>query len=310
MLYSLILTALISQAPEKAILDKVPEDWYRSTTRLFEYCVDVQFQHPVCPQINKASFSDVDFQSEFFKAPVDQLNYRTLFQAFVLYEVGRPPVYWFVGLELSKDAPEGVSSRLYAEARWLWARILFDQGKYEESLKFFNLVVDEMKGRALFHQQRAWAQFFNSKFDRALGSIVSAESPLIYSVPYFEKFFLRALIEKEKCRYGDAIRTITSGRAALRYSKADPSQHPWVVLCERRKLGTTCSRLHSWYQRVYNQKVKKGLNDLDLLEIELRDRLTPGQKEKSSSPVRWPFIGENWRDELGYHSVPIESKCG
>lgn len=305
--FSLLLVS--SGASEKSILEKVPEDWYTSTTKLFQYCVDVKFEHPICPQINKGNFTDFDFSSEFFQPPVGSLSARTLFQATVLYQVNRPPSYWFVGLKLDEKKPDHISDRLWAEAQWLWARILFDQRKYEESLKYFDKLVDEFKGRALFHQQRAWAQFFTGKFDRALGSIVSAESPLIYPVPFFEKYFLRALIEKENCQYKEAVQTITSGRAALQYSEPNPDQHPWVVLCNENNLGATCSRLRSWYSRVYQNNVNRSLKDLDLLEIELKDRLTEGQEKKSSSAIIWPFIGENWKDELGYYSVPIEKKC-
>lgn|GEM_PF-7093527 len=309
MLFSLLFISLISQAPETAIIKKVPENWYRSTTNLFNYCVKVDFQHPICPQINRGNLGDFSFQSDFFRPPVGDLTSKTLFQARVLYEVKRPAAYWMVGLKLDSKRPKGGDPRLWAEAQWLWAQILFDRRQYKQSLHFFDRVVDIFKGRALFHQQHAWVQYFNKQFDRALGSIVSAESPLIYPVPFFEKYFLRALIEKENCHYNEAIKTIHAGRKHFKTSKPDPSQHPWVILCNRQKLGTTCSRLQSWYQRVYEKKAKAALNDLDLLEIELRDRLTPGQKKASTSAIVWPFVGESWRDELGYYSVPIESAC-
>lgn len=307
---SIILAGIIAAAsPESGIISKVPNDWYTSTTKLFDYCVEVKFEHPICPQITRGNFTAVDFNSEFFKPPVGDLTPKTLFQATVLYQVNRPPNYWFVGLKLDEEKPETIPARLWAEAQWLWSRILFDQRKYDESLKFFDKLVDEFKGRALFHQQRAWAQFFTGQFDKALGSVVSAESPLIYPVPFFEKFFLRALIEKENCHYRSAVDTITAGRASLKYSQSDSDKHPWVVLCNERNLGATCSRLRSWYGRVYQSKVEGSLKDLDLLEIELRDRLTEGQEKKSSSSIVWPFVGENWKDELGYYSVPIERRC-
>jgi len=309
LLFSLGILLIAQTSAETAIISKVPDDWYRSTTKLFKYCVDVKFEHPICPQINRGNFGEINFESEFFKAPVGGLTSKTLFQAQVLYEVNRPPVYWLVGLNLTGPKPEKIDPRLWAEAQWLYARSLFDRHEYQKSLEVFDKLVDEMKGRALFHQQRAWAQFFNRQFDKALGSIVSSESPLIYEVAFFEKWFLRALIEKENCLYGDAIKSITEGRKQLTARKPDPGKHPWVILCKREGLGTTCSRLSAWYDRVYQQKSKSSLDDLDLLEIELKDRLTPGQKEKSSSSIVWPFVGENWKDELGHYSVPIKSAC-
>lgn len=298
-----------NQSPEALILKKVPANWYQSTTELFNYCVSVNFAHPICPQINRGNLSGFDFQSEFFKAPIGELNDKTLFQATTLYEVNRAPAYWLVGLKLDGKKPENVDERLWSEAKYLWAKVLFDRHEHEKSLKILDSLVDEYKGKALFHQQRAWAQFFNKEFDKALGSIVSAESPMIYPIPFFEKYFLKALIEKENCLYQDAVKTIQYGRQQLKTASPDPSKHPWVVLCEREGLGTTCSRLQSWYRNIYAAKIKSSMDDLDLLEIELRDRLTPGQKEKSDSPIVWPFAGENWSDELGHYSVPIKSKC-
>jgi hypothetical protein len=270
----------------------------------------VKFAHPICPPINRLNFSEVDFSSEFFTPPAGPLNPQTLFQATVLYEVGRAPEYWLVGLGLDKKMPKGIDPRLWAEAQLLWARLLYDRGQYSKSVELFDRLVDEFKGRALFHQQRAWAQFHHRKFDRALGGIVSAESPLIFEVPFFDKFFLRALIEKENCLYQQSLQSITNGRKFFNTKAPDPRKHPWVILCQRENLGAVCGRLEEWYRSRYAEKLKSSLSDLDLLEIELRDRLTPGQKEKSEAQIVWPFVGENWKDELGHYSVPVKSECG
>ncbi|TVQ77927.1 MAG: hypothetical protein EA369_08110 [Bradymonadales bacterium] len=309
MLFNILFLSFLSASPEAEILDRVPNNWYRSTTELFNYCVSVQFNHPICPRIQGRQFAGVDFQSEFFRAPTGGLSPRSLFQATVLYQVNRPPVYWFVGLKLEGERPPEVDPRLWAEAQWLWARILFDQRQYKKSLELFDRVLEAFKGRALYHQQRAWAQFFNQDFDLALGSIVSAESPLLYPVPFFEKYFLRALIEKEACQYEQALETISAGRVALKGKSDDYRNHPWVVLCRRQNLGTVCQRLEAWYAQVYERNSRSALNDLDLLEIELGDRLTPGQPKPSVSQIMWPKRGESWRDEIGRYSVPIENQC-
>lgn len=291
------------------IIDRVPNDWYVSTTRLFEYCVDVNFQHPICPTINEG-VPGVDFKNEFFAAPIGALNSKSLFQATVLYQVKRPPDYWMITLGLDKPRPQNIDERLWAEARYLWAKILFDQRQYKESLSFFDGLVDEFKGRAVFHQQRAWAQFFNGQFDRALGSIVSAESKLLYKVPFFEKYFLRALIEKEACLRSQAINTIASGRAHLSSVATPSASHPWAILCERRALGDTCTKLKSFYDKQFKIQVSRGLEDLDLLESELRDENLHSQGGAAESKIVWPTIGgENWADELGRIVVPIKSKC-
>jgi hypothetical protein len=307
---SLLSILLTSSAPERAVIDRAPSDWFKGTSKLFEYCVDVKFAHPICPSINRLSFADVDFSSEFFTPPTGPLNPQTLFQATVLYEVGRAPEYWLVGLGLDKKRPRGIDARLWAEAQLLWARLLYDRAQYSKALELFDQLVDEFKGRALFHQQRAWAQYQTRKFDKSLGSIVSAESPLIFSVPFFDKFFLRALIEKENCLFQQSMQTIMNGRTFFSSSMPDPKKHPWVILCERKNLGAVCGRLAEWYKMRYTERQRQALSDLDLLEIELRDRLTQGQREKSESQIVWPFIGENWKDELGHYAVPVKSACG
>jgi len=309
LLFELIFSSILSVSPEQAVIARVPADWFKGTTHLFDYCVEVKFAHPICPTINRMDFSEVDFNSEFFIPPAGPLSPQTLFQATVLYEVGRAPEFWLVGLGLDKKRPVGIEPRLWAEAQYLWARLLYDRRQYPKALELYDQLVDEFKGKASFHQQRAWAQYQARKFDRSLGSIVSSESPLIFQVPFFDKFFLRSLIEKENCLYHQAMQSLQNGRKFFSTSALDAKKHPWVILCERKNLGAVCSRLENWYKARYGEKVKASLSDLDLLEIELRDRLTQGQKEKSEAKIVWPFIGENWKDELGYYSVPITSSC-
>lgn len=311
MLSSIFSFALIALSPGevKDIMDRVPLDWYTSTTRLFEYCLDVKFQHPICPAISKDK-GPIDYESEFFSSPIGALTPHSLFQATLLYQIGRPADYWMVALKLNQPKPKDIDSRLWAEGQWLWAKILFDQRKYKEALELFDQIVDEFKGKALFHQQRAWAQFFSGQYDKSLGSILSAESPLIHRIPFFEKYFLRALIEKETCRKTDALNTISVGRANLSYAKSTADTHPWTILCERRSLGQTCGALRTWFDASFKRQIKKALEDLDLLEIELRDENLGSRVKDSKSEIIWPsYAGENWADELGYYSVVIKSKC-
>jgi hypothetical protein len=303
--------ALVSLTPQEVqgIIERVPKDWYTSTTRLFEYCEDVKFQHPICPRIEEIAGA-VNFENEFYASPIGPLNPQTLFQATVLYQMGRPADYWMVTLGLDKPRPKTVDPRLWAEGQWLWAKILFDQRKYKEALAIFDQLVDHFKGKALFHQQRAWTQFFNGQYDKALGSILSAESPLIYKIPFFEKYFIRALIEKETCRRAEALNTIAVGRANLTYAKSTAESHPWTTLCLRRSMGRTCDQLKAWFEAAFRKQIKRALDDLDLLEIELRDENFGKQAKAALADIVWPTVGgEWWADELGYYSVPIKSKC-
>src|SRR5690606_10388566 len=139
-----------------------------------------------------------------------------------LYQLGRAPGYWFISLGLDKARPAPVDPRLWAEAQWLYAQILFDLNDFERSLKLYDLALDEMKGRALFHQERAWAHLFVGNFVNALGSIVAAESKLVWKVPFFDKYFIRSWVEPETCNLNSALKTVLAGRAALQYATPNP----------------------------------------------------------------------------------------
>jgi len=289
---------------------QVPEDWYTSTTRLFEFCVEAQFEHPMCPQISQVPGIERKHPDIAIPEPSGDLTTENLFNANLLYQLKRPPYSWLVKLNLSEKMAKESDERLWAEAQYLYARVLFDQRKYKEADTVFDRIVDTFKGKALFHQQRGWSQFFSGKLDRALGSIVSAESPLIYSIPYFEKYFLRALVERESCQWSKAFDTVSKGREFLKTAKADASAQPWVVLCDRKNLGETCQKLRAFYDGYYKDEIRKALNDLDLVELEMRDRGVTKPQKKSDSPIVWPFVGEAWSDELGFYSVPVRAQCG
>lgn len=289
---------------------QVPEDWYNSTSNLFNFCVEAKFEHPMCPQLSQSPDNDRRHPTIPINGPVGALNSENLFRAYLLYQLKQPPYSWLVGLKLNEKKPQETDDRLWAEAQYLYGRVLFDQRKYKEAEVVFDRIVENFKGRALFHQQRAWVQFFSGKLDRALGSIVSAESSLIYPIPYFEKYFLRALVERESCQWSKAFETISKGREFLQTAKADVSKQPWVVLCDRKNLGEICQKLRTFYDGYYKAQIRKAMSDLDLVELEMRDRGVTKPQKKSDSPIVWPFVGESWSDELGYYAVPVRSQCG
>lgn len=292
---------------------KVPADWFRSTTNQFEFCLQSKFEHPLCPPIYQPNGIDERNHPDFqIKAPSGNLNADNLFRAVSLYQIKRPPVKWLEDLRLNERKPVGVDAKLWNEAQYLYGKVLFDLKRFKEAEALFDQVVELAKGRGLYHQERAWVLFFNGKWDRSLGSMVSAESPLIHPVPFFEKYFLRALIQRDTCFWNQAFDTIAKGRKLLKAVKIsdEVEHHPWVILCDRNQLGQTCRSLREFYISYYEAKVRRSLSDLDLLEIEMRDRGQLKQTEPSTSDIVWPYIGENWRDELGYYSVPVKSKCG
>lgn len=296
---------------------EVPNNWYESTSNTFEFCVRLKFNDPICPPIGQVipqtnAKIDRTYPGFVMTAPQGELSPLNLYRAQALYQIGQIPLAWIIGLKLDRPRPSKISSRLWAEAQYLYAKILFDQKKYREAEIVFDRTVDEMRGRAVIHQERAWVYLFNGKWDKALGSLVSAESPLIRDVPFFEKFFVRALVERDTCNWPAAFTTISKGRDFLKAASADAAveQHPWVIVCEKKNLGPICFDLRKFYKDYFAAKIKHALDDLDILEIEMRDRGLSPQKDPSYSDIIWPYDGENWKDELGYYSVPVQTQCG
>ncbi len=290
---------------------KPPEDWYQSTTRIFEFCVEAKFDHPLCPPLNQSPGDNREHLGFQISNPVGELTSENLFRAMSLYQMNKTPFAWLISLKLNEKKPAKMDRRLWAEAKFLYGRSLFDQKKYKEAEIIYEQLIDDMKGRALFHQHRAWIFFFNGKLDRALGSVVSAESPLIYPIIFFEKYFIRSLVERESCQWSKAFETIDAGRKNLR-AMVEPQveNHPWVKLCDSRGLNDTCRRLRGFYDGYYRVQMMQALKDLDLVEIEMRDKGVIKPSKASRSAIVWPFVGESWADELGYYSVPVRKQCG
>jgi tetratricopeptide (TPR) repeat protein len=307
---AIIALSLISKDVE------IPANWYESTSDTFDLCVKMQFKDPLCPPIGQAAVtsSNIDRTHPGFqvKAPQGELTAENLYRATTLYQLGQAPLAWLIGLHLDKPRSNKISPRLWSEVQYLYARILFDQRKYKESEIVFDRAVEVLKGRAVIHQERAWVYLFNGKWDKALGSLVSAESPLIRDVPFFEKYFVRALVERDTCNWPAAFTTIAKGREFLKSAVADQAvdKHPWVLTCEKKNLGPICFDLRQFYKAYFAAKIKRALDDLDILEIEMRDRGLAPQKDPSYSEIIWPYEGENWKDELGYYSVPVQTRCG
>ncbi len=326
---TLTFLALTATPPVGALANndplKAPEDWYESTTAMFYYCLSQKFNHPLCPAVNgtyRQEFTTMVALAttsapavlelspfEKIKEPDGPLNSQNLFTANILLQLKRYPLMWLMSLKLAGPKPKEIPDRLWAHAQWLSGKVFFQMKKYREAMAMYDLAVDQLKTRSLFHQERAWVFFFNGKFDRALGSIVSAESPLVYGVPYFEKYFLQSLVERETCYWNSAFNTIEKGRAAFTDLKAMADKHPWVILCERENLGPLCEDLRGWYARYYEAEKLKSAKDLDLVEVELRDRGITKQSDKSLAKIVWPLNGEHWADELGHYSVPVPTQC-
>jgi hypothetical protein len=280
------------------------DDWYQSVTAQYALCKHVDFAHPICPAI------DPNKQAEFkIVPPSGELNSQSLLAATGLYIRGQPQTLWLASLNLTARRQPKIDVRLWAEAQYLYAQILFDQKKFKESNIMFDQAVDQLKGKALFHQERAWAQFFAGEIDRSLGSLFSAMSPLLHPTPYFEKYFLRALVERETCQWDKAFATINAGRVDLQSTFYDANDQPFVKLCDKDQLGAQCDQLRMYFRAYGAEQIRTALHDLDILEMEMQDRGVTNQKKLASSKVIWPFLGEAWQDEIGFYRVKLESQC-
>lgn len=305
MLFNFLVIGLmgLDGASSSALL-QLKENWYRSLDAHWAFCVSVNFENPLCPQTTSLY--------EVYSEPKGKLSGENLLLVATALRLKRSSTTWLSTLGLDGKRPESIDPLLWDNARWIYAQTLYDQKAYKESAHLFDDLVETFKGRALFHQQRAWAQFFAGQYDRALGSIVSAESPLIPEVPFPRKYLLRALIERETCQYEKAFRTIADGRKQLGEKKVDASTALWVRQCEAKSGGGLCAKIKDWFQRTLEADVKEALVDLDYLEAEMNQRGLKQQSDlakKNQAPIVWPYVGEAWADELGYYSVEVHSSC-
>lgn len=102
--------------------------------------------------------------------------------------------------ELAKDphAPESVRN----EARMSAARIRFDRGEAEEAVALYEAVklpeLDPGQGR--LYLELAWAHYRAGRGGRAMGLLVTLDSPLFRGLFLPEKHLLRAFVFKDACQ--------------------------------------------------------------------------------------------------------------
>ncbi len=279
------------------------EAWYRDAESSLEFCKSVSFENPICPPLSSLY--------EVYASPTGDLTDQSLLLAATALKMDRPAHQWLEGLQLTGSRPKGVSEGLWNQARWIYAQSLHSQKKFIESAQVFDQINNAFKRRSVFHQQRAWVQYFAGQFDKALGSIVSAESPLTDRAPFLKKYLLKALIERDTCQPMKALQTIASARRELSEMQPSPDNFAMLKSCKPARDGEICEKLSQWYQRFFAEEVQSALKDLDFLEAELSERnshLAKAQVDPKKA-VEWSFVGEAWLDELGNYTVQITESC-
>jgi len=297
-IFSLVL-GVLSQTSESSWVHR---DWYSRMEYQLELCREIQFSSSICPEISPREAS--------FPPPSGGLTPYSFFLAKTAYASGEAPRSWLHSLNLEKSS---LRSALEREAYWLLAQVEFDEGNYIESSRAYDRLLPYFRGRSVFHQQRAWLQYRMGQGDAALGSVLSAQSPLIYSIPFARKYLIRALVERDQCRYDEAMETIRAARSDLsRQSLEVLRTVPWVDVCHETRSGDPlCRRLEVWARNQLESDQNAVLKALDYLEIELKDNADEASiaSKPRASAIVWPFVGEAWQDELGRYRVNLSSKC-
>ena len=278
--------------------------WYRSAEDAFTFCKSVSFENPICPPLTNLF--------EVYAAPSGPLTDQSLLLAATALKLDRSADSWLESLKLNESRPKEISEDLWNQARWLYAQSLYSQRRFQEASVLFSALLNSLKRRSVFHQQRAWVQYFNGELDKALGSVISAESPLTDRAPFPRKYLLKALIERDTCQPMKALQTLVSARTELAVMKADAAQSPFVKACNPSKDGDLCGKLIEWFNRQLSDEISSVLKDLDFLEAELSERnlsLSSAAAPDPKKPVEWSFVGEAWLDELGHYTVQIQGSC-
>lgn len=302
----MVILALILSVAD---LKPLPSNWYESISKTFDYCMSIDFSSSICPTSEVEG--QVEGQTSRGQLQYGEVSARAILNAKQAYLNGLEITDWLSSLNLDKPRPAGISERLWDEVLLLYAENLYDRKRYQEAMVIYDRLVDRFRMRASFHQKRAWIQYRAGNIPGALGSLLSAESPLLKPYPFAQKYFLKALIERDLCRLQEAYQSIQTGRVELEKSRVEADQWPWVQLCDLKLKGSPrCQKLREAFKAQYENDKKQALRNLDLLEVELVDKI-PGLKklEVKKTSITWPMFHEHWIDEVGKIYVPVDSQC-
>lgn len=107
---------------------------------------------------------------------------------------------------LLEKVPE--KTRLKNLIRKTLARLLFEQQEYENSLKFYNEIDDNILTQSDIFLEKSWNHFWLYDYQKALGSLHALRAPHFDDISQPEKYLLYGMVLRNLCRYGDTRKII------------------------------------------------------------------------------------------------------
>lgn len=204
--------------------------------------------------------------------------------------------------EILKRAEVRSSTRQFAELNR--ARLIFEKGDYETTLKTVRGVDLPLRERARALLEMAWSRYYLKEYGKALGILKVIDSAFFEPLRSPEADLLRMVIERDLCRY-DLIKQ-SSAAFRERYKKtfkqiesrlpldADPSLKQMALQGRfLQKRATLIHRYRLERKAIYDEDIKiaPGLRAMLLKNLLMREkkteseiaRLLPKELEKAAS---------------------------
>jgi tetratricopeptide (TPR) repeat protein len=109
-------------------------------------------------------------------------------------------------------------TRLIDDVRWMLARLLYEQGEYEQALTHYQRIETPVTEQATFLLEQAWNVYQKGDVQKAMGFLYAFEAPSFKRFFSPEFYLLKSLIYKDVCHYDSALSVVDAFQA--RYGQA------------------------------------------------------------------------------------------
>ncbi len=165
------------------------------------------------------------------------------------------------------------------------ARLIFEKGDYQETLKTVRAIDLPLRERARALLEMAWARYYLKEYGKALGLLRVIDSAFFENLRSPEADVLQMVISRDLCRY-DLIKTAAAAfrerykkpfrQIELRLNLESDPQLKQMALQSRflQKRATLIHRYRTERKAIYDEdlQISKGLREILLRNLSLRER--------------------------------------
>lgn len=258
-------------SPVESESERAMLTWYRSKALLRR-----GYTEWAMPDLSKMGIETRWYADRLFERATDVLAENKADEAMALYE------------DILKRTVVRVPTRQFAELNR--ARLIFEKGDYEDTLKAARSVDLPLRERVRAMLEMAWSRYYLKEYGKALGILKVIDSAFFEPLRSPEADLLRMVIERDLCRY-DLIKVSAAGFRE-RYKRpfkqiesrmpleADP-QLKQMALQGRflQKRATLIHRYRSERRLLEEEdlKISPGLRDFILKQLPIHERKTEAE---------------------------------